>query len=361
MSSFSTEKSTSGTASMGANPNYIKPLLRANENGTADERYLYDGWEAMEEIAAKGCPPKYEIEVNVHFLQDPQNWARIADLLWQEAALRNLRDASFKGSVARKKAMAMIDDLWEGNREQWLPRLANYELPDEFVDSAKRMVYLVLKETKYDKRKMIRMEEKAKAQQAEQDAAAAALKSPDPKAEVPAPSKTHMVILKPAVPHPAAPEAEFAIVQPQGITTTAPQTSSSVTTTYSEIHELPRPLSKYIMVLDHGHDQYSRAHTESFLMLEFLKDDILGNGVDISRNITELGFSWKKVQEKTGHEMLGYHHRSERHTVQNDSQFMAALARLCRDGYEPDAEIRFHVHAQPLTGADFNGFLSFPV
>lgn len=96
-------------------------------------------------------------------------------------------------------------------------------------------------------------------------------------------------------------------------------------------------------------------------MLEFLKDDILGNGVDLSRNISELGFSWGKVQDKTGHEMLGYHYRSERHSVQNDSHFMAALGRLCKNGYEPDVEIRFHVHAQPLTGVIFNDFLSFPV
>lgn len=141
-------KPPGGTTSIGPNPSYVKPLLCANENGTADERYLYDSWEAMEEVAAKGCPPKYEIEANVQFLQDPQNWNRIANLLWEEAAHRNLRDASFKEIVARKKAMSMIDDLWEGNREQWLPRLANYKLPDGFVNAAKQMVYFAPKKKK---------------------------------------------------------------------------------------------------------------------------------------------------------------------------------------------------------------------
>ena len=65
------------------------------------------------------------------------------------------------------------------------------------------------------------------------------------------------------------------------------------------------------------------------------------NGTGLSKPVDEANFSWKKVQEITGHETLWDRDSGQILRVHNDWTFESALGRLYDGGYVVDVNLRF--------------------
>lgn len=110
---------------------------------------------------------------------------------------------------------------------------------------------------------------------------------------------------------------------------------------------VPRALSKYILVPPHNPAEGDPTHDDSFPLREFLKDS-----TDLSKPVDEVSFSWKKLQEITGHETLWYRDNGQIWRVHNDRTLESALCRLCDGGYVADVNLRFCLPEQdPNPGA----------